>query len=707
MHRNRSTWGLGMVLVLGIGIAACGSEGTPTSSKVDTTVSSTDVGTVPVSAAVSTTSTTVVPPPDGVVRGDTLLTDSYWSIRTIAHGDEFLEFSAVDGKLEIARSTDGVAWTSTPTDLAIDGVSLVTSSGAELFVSSGWGSTDSQPPTVSVSADDGATWTTSPLSAGTPTSAYVMADTSISALAVTGGAAVAVGTVFLRGDWEKYSIEVLGTDHGHVTSEGGFSEQWTVEFEDGFEMTVDLAAIGLQELGGAYGPRLISWLRTGTDWERVDLPFTSPSPNQLPLAAGPNGFLTVGFDADSMTEPMTAQLYRSADGRTWEAADLPDGLTTNDFSAGIYLAGGSLGYVLIGETWLSFSPDGISWTRAAEYGDLSAEASGFLSTFPPAAGPAGFAVAFADPTGSSGSTRVLVSHDGRSWDQVALPDPAFDAMVAVGDDTILVRPVTQPAAPSVPPIDTSVIAAGPGVGGAGGQRPGAMCDAPEMVTLVAYDLDTGDYRWHLCGTDVWYSLEAVTDDTVYVADINMGSSEVVALDAATGEERGSLTAAQMLAELPDDAALSMAVPPELDGLRLKGGQDDALVVSDASTGERIWSVMDHLAYDDVWAVGDDAVYMAHIEESTAGPSPWTLRAYELQTGEVRWEVEPTSESYPWWVADGRVFSMWTDLTVLSTDTGEVLWATDYETPGFPGMRGVLANSTSVFVTFASAWGGGD
>jgi hypothetical protein len=149
------------------------------------------------------------------------------------------------------------------------------------------------------------------------------------------------------------------------------------------------------------------------------------------------------------------------------------------------------------------------------------------------------------------------------------------------------------------------------------------------------------------------------------------------------------------------------VPPELDGLRLKGGQDDALVVSDASTGEKIWSVMDHLAYDDVWAVGDDAVYMAHIEESTAGPSPWTLRAYELQTGEVRWEVEPTSESYPWWVADGRVFSMWTDLTVLSTDTGEVLWATDYETPGFPGMRGVLANSTSVFVTFASAWGGGD
>jgi hypothetical protein len=234
-----------------------------------------------------------------------------------------------------------------------------------------------------------------------------------------------------------------------------------------------------------------------------------------------------------------------------------------------------------------------------------------------------------------------------------------------------------------------------------------MCAAPESVTLVAYDLRSGEYRWHRCGTGVWYALRAVADDTVYVSDIEAASQVVVALDAATGDERGSVTMTQLSDELPGDAALPMATPPELAGLRLAGGQDDPLVVWDSATGERLWSVKDFLAYDDVWAVGDGAVYMAHVDPADMTRSNWTVRSYDLRTGDVLWEADPGAESYPWWVADGRVFSIWTDITVFSAATGEVLWATDYDTADFPGMRGVLANDDTVFVTFASHWGGGD
>ena len=708
MRTNRTRWAVAAVLVLVTGIAACGSGRSSTDSAPESATSSSEGNPPIVASDTSAGPTTTLPVPEGVTLAATFVSDNYWSVRTIAHNDEYLELSAPGGTLMISRSTDGATWTPSPTDHTIDGVALVASNGDELFVSSGWGSSESQPPTVSVSADGGAAWTTSPLPIPEPASPYVVADSNVSALAATDGAALALGTVFLRGDWQLYSADVLGVDHGQVTGEGGDPLNWTVEFEDGFDLTVDLTEIGMPELAAGLGPLAIAWLRTGATWEIVALPFSGSSVNPIQLVAGPAGFLTVGPPAEQSMGPQTAKLYRSADGRKWETGDLPEGFSMSEMLGSVFLAAGPLGYVIIGETALAFSADGVTWSTVAEFDDLSPDTSGFLSAYPPAGGPAGFAVPFADGTGSGGAPRILVSRDGQSWEPVLVGAPAFDAMVAVSEDSILVRPVAQPSVPGADiPVDTSVIAAGPGVGGAGGRRPAAMCESPESVTLVAYDLETGAYRWHLCGTDVWYALEAVTEDAVYVSDITSGSSSVIALDSETGEEFWRGTEDRMAGELPEDPALPMETPPELEGLRLEGGQDDPLVVSDPATGQTIWSVPDILAYDDVWAVGDDAVYMAHIGESKGAPFTWTLRAYEVQTGDVRWEVEPTGESYPWWVADGRVFSMWADLTVLSTDSGEVLWATDYDTPTFPGMRGVLANDDTVFVTFASHWGGGD
>lgn len=171
--------------------------------------------------------------------------------------------------------------------------------------------------------------------------------------------------------------------------------------------------------------------------------------------------------------------------------------------------------------------------------------------------------------------------------------------------------------------------------------------------------------------------------------------------------RGWLPADRLDQALPDDAARHTTTPPETPGLTVTGGQDDRLIVSNSTTGDEIWSTPDFLAYDDVWAVGDGAIFMAHRAAAPDSTGIGSLRAYELETGEIRWETESHVKSYPWWVADGRVFSIWTDLTALTTTAGDVLWTTDYGTQDFPGMRGVLANDDTVFVSFANGWGSGD
>jgi hypothetical protein len=128
------------------------------------------------------------------------------------------------------------------------------------------------------------------------------------------------------------------------------------------------------------------------------------------------------------------------------------------------------------------------------------------------------------------------------------------------------------------------------------------------------------------------------------------------------------------------------------------------VATDGATRAELWRNDDHLAYDDVWAVGDSAVFMNH-----QTGSEWTVVAYEVATGDVRWERSLGDEAYPWWVAGEQVFSSWVNVTSMSTADGSVIWTTDYpqtET-GFPAPRGVLTNDTSAFVIFASAFGAGD
>lgn len=232
-----------------------------------------------------------------------------------------------------------------------------------------------------------------------------------------------------------------------------------------------------------------------------------------------------------------------------------------------------------------------------------------------------------------------------------------------------------------------------------------MCDGPESVMIAAYDLETSAYRWHHCGRPLGlYWVEAATQEAVYVRDANLWQSDIWVFDAGTGEQLDSVPAPELESALTDEAARPDTTPPETPGLTVTGGQDDRLVVSDAATGDEIWSARDLLAYDDVWAIGDGASFMKHhIDTTLIGP----LRAYELETGNIRWETNLPVESYPWWVAGGRVFSIWTELTVLATDTGEVLWTTDYGTSSSPGCAASSPTTTPSSCHSQTAGGSSD
>ena len=111
-----------------------------------------------------------------------------------------------------------------------------------------------------------------------------------------------------------------------------------------------------------------------------------------------------------------------------------------------------------------------------------------------------------------------------------------------------------------------------------------------------------------------------------------------------------------------------------------------------------------LVYDDVWAVGDGAVFA--VERGDTGS---VLAAYEVASGETRWQTALTAYLWPWHVIGERLLVMWTNLQMVATGDGKVLWETEYAEPpsGFPRMMGGVANTRSVFVSFTTVRSGGD
>lgn len=238
--------------------------------------------------------------------------------------------------------------------------------------------------------------------------------------------------------------------------------------------------------------------------------------------------------------------------------------------------------------------------------------------------------------------------------------------------------------------------------------PAEMCPTGSSPVVAAYDQETGAHQWAACAPGLGlYLVEAASADTVYVGAYDSASQQesFIAYDASSGAELWRGDRARYEGEVDPAADVVMREPPIVDGVRLGGGQDDPLTGTSSTTGAVIWTQQAFLVYDDVWAVGDGAVFA--VERGTTGN---VLAGYEISSGEPRWQTELTAYLWPWHViTDDRLLVMWTNLQVVATDDGDVLWETRYPEPpsGFPRMMGGVANDRSVFVSFTSQPSGGD
>jgi hypothetical protein len=79
-----------------------------------------------------------------------------------------------------------------------------------------------------------------------------------------------------------------------------------------------------------------------------------------------------------------------------------------------------------------------------------------------------------------------------------------------------------------------------------------------------------------------------------------------------------------------------------------------------------------------------------------------LLAYELKSGKTRWSKDLVpGDGWPWYVEDGVLYTLWSNLALLSTKDGSVIWRTDYPVVDVPRMTNVRTNDKLLFVSFTS------
>jgi hypothetical protein len=179
-----------------------------------------------------------------------------------------------------------------------------------------------------------------------------------------------------------------------------------------------------EEIGRCWGQ---PWISTdGVTWESVEartsgldlgrftMATSGPEIGVEGVAYGPGGFVAYGWARPDGR--LTATLWRSADGRTWERVPAPAGFDTEGLMLpGLRLmaiAGSEDGYLLGGTIYgrpapraaIWSSPDGLTWTRAD--GDEVFDVGAYIDTMetPAAGGIAAIAVA---PSGSRGTWHAI------------------------------------------------------------------------------------------------------------------------------------------------------------------------------------------------------------------------------------------------------------------------------------------------------------
>jgi hypothetical protein len=237
--------------------------------------------------------------------------------------------------------------------------------------------------------------------------------------------------------------------------------------------------------------------------------------------------------------------------------------------------------------------------------------------------------------------------------------------------------------------------------------PSDMCPAGQYPVVAAYGLADGAFRWVTCdtGPDMYVST-AASDDHVWVERLDV-EREMLRIDVRSGEIVGRGAAANYPGDVPDGADVRRTSPPSTASVFVRGGQDDPLQGIDKQTGEAVWAAVGVPAYDDVWAGDDEAVYVVSWDMTGQTPGSWMV-AYAIETGEALWKADLDDLGLPWHAANGRLFTMWSDLNVLDTADGSLLWSTSYDrSSDFPRLFGAVTNADAVFVSFTMVPSGGD
>lgn len=186
------------------------------------------------------------------------------------------------------------------------------------------------------------------------------------------------------------------------------------------------------------------------------------------------------------------------------------------------------------------------------------------------------------------------------------------------------------------------------------------------VHVRALDAGTGAERWSVTveGGEFRYSSPTVADGTVYQHVVREDGSELLALDADTGDTEWLAPACSMTGS----AAVADGV------LYHATGYDSGLVARDAGTGEKRWET-------DGWpesrfgpAVVDGTVY-------ATTEYPGSLRAVDAASGEQRWSADIGEARGSPVVDDGVIYvPSWEDKCVyaLDAESGRERWRFDLE-----------------------------
>ena len=298
-------------------------------------------------------------------------------------------------------------------------------------------------------------------------------------------------------------------------------------------------------------------------------------------------------------------------------------------------------------------------------------------------------VAVLDDDGSQSIAGITPADGSVRWQ---LPVNGEPSLIASSEDVVV---VTDP--------DAFIGSSGPATAG----PPATMVDGSDGRAPGRFEAYVGIDR--ATGTRLWTTKlgapetmvipgppRGAADDDITV--VPLGPS---GLDLHSGALRW--TAALPPNQHPLDPSPDTAIGPVVAGSALFGGQNKQFIAFDAATGQQRWTAAGSTAFDNVWAVDDDSVYLVDGTD---------IVAYDVASSTERWR-QPQGDGYVWpWLADGdTVFTMWWNLEARAADTGAVRWSTNYPTAASPtdGRRMVTATSNTrhVFVGFSEGTQGGD